>query len=188
MTTTTALPYRIGPADAGCRYPVIVGTDLEIGRAYRWHRDWLVVTSQGETCLGRPPQGTRGVDMAAAHLAQEYAAGKITAAPLTEASTQGLAELGPVPLLHPRMPATARNQAGAHRAFAGLRAHRWTAHGGFPGSDNPWALSCDLCGWTGLRFWSHLRGRNGNPPSPTRHDGGCIGPDQVRALIPAYQQ
>ncbi len=28
--------------------------------------------------------------------------------------------------------------------------------------------------WVGVKYWSHLRGRKGNPPSPFRHPG-CTG-------------
>ena len=187
--STATLPYRIGEPDAECRYPVIIGADLVLGLAYRWHRDWLVVTADGERNLHRPEKGAAGIDMAAAHLAEEYAAGRIGATPLDQvlaAAPQPLC--GPVPLLHPRMPATPRNIAGAKLAFAGLAAHQWRpVLTGFPGSDNPWVLSCELCGWWGPRYWSHLRGRNGNPPSAHRHDG-CVGEDRVRELIPAYQK
>ncbi|MEV6179928.1 hypothetical protein [Streptomyces sp. NPDC052015] len=187
---TTALPYRIGEPDVECRYPVIIGADQVIGKAFRWHRDWLVDTSEGEHNLRRPPKGTKGIDMAAAYLAEEYAAGRVKAVPLDQVLAEAPKQLyGPVPLLHPRMPATARNIAGAHVAFAGLADHRWRAvHSGFPGSDNAWFLLCELCGWSGVRYWSHHRGRNGNPPSAYRHDGGCIGEEKVRELITAYQQ
>ncbi|MCU4750267.1 hypothetical protein [Streptomyces sp. G-5] len=190
MSTTATLPYRIGEPDLECRYPVIIGTNRVIGRAFRWHRDWLVLTDQGEHNLRRPPTGTKGIDMAAAYLASEYVAGRVTAVPLEQIRAEApKAPDGPVPLLHPRMPASDRNIAGATTAFAGLAEHRWEAvlHG-FPGSDNPWYLMCELCGWSGVRYWSHLRGRNGRPPSPRRHDDGCIGEDKVRELIPAYQQ
>lgn len=186
--STTTLPYRLGEADFECRYPVIIGEDKVIGRVFRWHREWFADSSAGEQCLGRPPQGTRGADMAAAYLAGQYVAGCVTAAPLAEAHAEVPQLHGPVPLLHPRMPVTARNIAGAHKALAGLAEHRWIPRGGFPGSDNPWFLICDLCGWAGPKYWSHLRGRNGNPPSPHRHDGGCVGEEKVRELIAAYQQ
>ena len=187
-TETSTPQYRIGDADTECRYPVFVGHQV-IGQVFRWHRDWLVNSSAGEQNLGRPDEGTRGADMAAAHLAREYAAGTITAAPLAEASTRAPLEYGPVPLLHPRMPAKSRrNRDGALKAFAGLTAHHWTARHGFPGSDNPWHMACDLCGWSGVRYWSHLRGRNGQPPSISRHPGGCISPAEIRALIAAYRQ
>ncbi|MEV3853036.1 hypothetical protein AB0J38_01775 [Streptomyces sp. NPDC050095] len=196
MTSTTtlqaAMPYRIGTPDIECRYPVIIGEDRVIGRAYRWHRDWLVLTSEGEHNLRRPPKGTKGIDMAAEHLAVEYAAGRVTAVPLDQVKAEAPQPLtGPVPLLHPRLPddAAGRNARGARIAFAGLAEHHWRAVlTGFPGSDNHWYLSCELCGWEGPKFWSHLRGRNGQPPSPYRHEGGCIGEKQVRELITAYHQ
>lgn len=188
--STTTLPYRIGEPDIECRYPVIIGEDRVIGQAYRWHRDWFVVTREGEHNLRRPPTGTKGIDMAAAYLAEEYAAGRIETVPLDQILAQAPQPLdGPVPLLHPRMPESDRNTKGARTAFAGLTEHHWRAvlHG-FPGSDNPWYLMCELCHWSGVRYWSHHRGRNGNPPSAYRHEGGCIGEEKVRALIPAYQR
>jgi hypothetical protein len=187
-TTTTALPYRIGDSDAECRYPVMIGAGLVIGRAWRWHRDWLVLASDGEHNLRRPPVGIKGLDMAAAHLAREYAAGRIAAVPVATDQTETARPYGPAPLLDPRMPVTPRNIAGARVALAKLTEHRWMPLGGFPGSDNPWYMLCELCEWRGQRYWSHLRGRNGNPPSASRHPSGCIGEDEVRALIPAYQQ
>ena len=185
---TAPLPYRIGEPDGECRYPVIIGESQVIGRAYRWHRDWLVETSAGERNLRRPATGAKGVDMAAAFIVGEYAAGRVTAVPLAQALTVAARPYGPVPLLHPRMPATARNADGARRAFAGLAEHCWRAFSGFPGSDNPWFLACELCGWEGPRYWSHLRGRNGNPPSLARHPDGCVGEEEVRKLIAAYQR
>ncbi|MET8661395.1 hypothetical protein [Streptomyces griseus] len=191
----TTFQTRIGAPDIECRYPVIIGEDRVLGLAYRWHRDWLVITSEGELNLRRPavtPGSKRasGIDMAAAYLAEEYAAGRITATGLEQLRSEAPKPLtGPVPLLHPRMPVTDRNVRGAVTAFAGLAEHHWRAvlHG-FPGSDNPWYLLCELCGWSGVRYWSHHRGRNNQPPSPYRHDGGCIGKDKVRALIPAYSK
>ncbi|MGW3154575.1 hypothetical protein [Streptomyces sp. NPDC001089] len=192
MTTATTLVYRLGEPDIECRYPVIIGEDRVIGQVYRWHRDWLAVTAEGEQerNLRRPPKGAKGVDMAATFLAEEYAAGRVQAVALDQLRAEAPRPLiGPVPLLHPRMPVGPRNIAGARVAFAGLTEHHWRAvlHG-FPGSDNPWYLRCELCSWSGIRYWSHHRGRNGNPPSAYRHDGGCIGADQVRELIPAYQK
>ena len=185
-TSTTTLPYRIGEPDGQCRYPVIIGENQVIGHAYRWHRDWLIITSQGEHNLRRPAVGQRGVDMAAAAIVEDYAAGRITAVPLTEGSAEAR-PYGPVPLLDPRMPVTARNTEGARKAFAGLAVHCWRPFSGFPGSDNPWGMHCELCGWEGPRYWSHLRGRNGCPPSASRHPGGCVGEAEVCRLIAAYQ-
>ncbi|GGY71099.1 hypothetical protein GCM10010363_60300 [Streptomyces omiyaensis] len=188
--TSTTLAYRLGETDTECRYPVIIGKDQMIGRVFRWHRNWFAVDNRGETNLGRPAVGAKGVDMAAGFLATAYANGEITATPYTPATDAELSGFtGPVPLLHPRMPQTARNEASAHKALLQLAAYRWSPLGGFPGSDNLWLLRCDLesCGWIGAKHYSHLRGRNGNPPSAHRHPG-CIGEDKVRALIPAYQK
>ena len=133
--STTIPTYRVGTPDIQCRYPVIVGEDQVIGRAYRWHRDWLVITTEGERNLRRPPRGTPGTDMAAAHLAEEYAAGRIGAVPLDQVLAEAPKPLsGPVPLLHPRMPINDRNIESAQTAFAGLAAHHWRAVlTGFPG-------------------------------------------------------
>ncbi|MFI8365259.1 hypothetical protein ACIGD1_34545 [Streptomyces sp. NPDC085612] len=186
--SSTTLAYRLGEPDTECRYPVIIGEDRVIGRAFRWHRNWLVQDSSGERNLGRPPKGEKGEVMAAAHLVQRYADGLITATRLVTATDEGQARVfGPAPFLHPRMPANDRNVEGALKAWAGLATHLWTPLAGFPGADNPWYLLCDLCGWAGPRYWSHLRGRNGQPPSAHRHPG-CIGEDRVRERIAAYQK
>lgn len=184
------MPYRIGAPDTAGRYPVIIGQDQVIGRAHRWNRDWWGETSSGETNFGRPDKGVPGVEMAAARLAETYAAGEITAIPLDQIRAEVLQPLtGPVPLLHPRMPVNDRNAKSALTAFTGLAKLQWRpVVTGFPGSDNHWILQCLLCEWVGPKFWSHLRGRNGNLPSLHRHEGGCVGPDRVRELIPAYQK
>ncbi|MFZ3476074.1 hypothetical protein ACODT4_44595 [Streptomyces sp. 2.9] len=184
--SSTTLAYRLGEPDVECRYPVVIGADMVVGLAFRWHRNWLVQDSTGEHNLGRPPKGEKGEDMAAAHLVEQYAAGLITATKLIARGTDEETRLyGPAPLLHWRMPETDRNLAGARKAWVGVAEHLWTPLAGFPGSDNPWYLVCDLCGWAGPRYWSHLRGRNGEPPTAHRHPG-CIGEDKVRELIPAY--
>ncbi|MEU8530090.1 hypothetical protein AB0C77_31605 [Streptomyces sp. NPDC048629] len=185
--SVTTLTTRIGEPDLECRYPVVIGENQVIGYAFRWHRDWLVQDSTGEFNLGRPPKGTKGIDMAAARLAAEYAAGRISATPLAEAATELHAICGPAPLLHPRMPKTPGNVEAANAALEVLAEHRWMALSGFPGSDNPWVLRCELCGWTGPKYWSHLRPQRGLP-STRRHDGGCVGDEKVRALITAYQK
>ncbi|GAB2717064.1 hypothetical protein [Kitasatospora kifunensis] len=192
----TTLSVRIGEPDIECRYPVIIGADRVIGLAFRWHRNWNALLSDGtEKDLGRPATGQKGIDMAVAWLTEEYAAGRIGAIALDMVRAEAPQPLdGEVPLLHPRMagtegkPASLRNIQGAKTALAGLAEHHWkpVLHG-FPGSDNPWFLECLLCGWSGVRYWSHLRGRNGEPPRIYRHDGGCIGEDKIRELIPAYQ-
>ncbi|MCT6782227.1 hypothetical protein LXH09_37020 [Streptomyces sp. CS7] len=67
-----------------------------------------------------------------------------------------------------------QNHEAAFRALRGLEALRWIPLGGYPGADNPWLMRCQLCDWTGPRYWSHMRGRKGAPPTPYRHPG-CTG-------------
>ncbi|MGA5182903.1 hypothetical protein [Streptomyces pseudogriseolus] len=195
-TTTTTLAYRLGTPDWERRYPVLIGESTVIGAVFRWHRDWLTLSSEGELNIGRPEKGRRGVDQAAAHLAAEYAAGHIKPVSLDDVTAAVPVLTGPVPLLHWRMPQTPRNVEAAQKAMAALELHRWTPYSGFPGSDNPWWQECQLCGWQGPRYWSHQRGRNGGLPSTHRHPAsttppapdGCVGDDKVRELITAYQQ
>ncbi|MGW5042163.1 hypothetical protein ACWEQK_28800 [Streptomyces parvulus] len=199
--TTTTLAYRLGEPDWEQRYPVLIGTDTVIGAVFRWHRDWLTLTSEGEHNLGRPEQGRRGVPKAAAlaaagQVAAEYAAGRITAMTLADVTAAVPVLDGPVPLLHPRMPQSPRNIEAAEKVAASQALFRWKPYTGFPGSDNPQWQECELCGWQGPRYWSHQRGRNGELPSTHRHPAseefgapaGCVGDAKVRELIAAYQQ
>ncbi|MEV6357977.1 hypothetical protein [Streptomyces hydrogenans] len=199
--TSTTLAYRLGEPDWEQRYPVLIGTDTVIGAVFRWHRDWLTLTSEGEYNLGRPEKGRRGVLQAAArtaagHVAAEYAAGRITAMTLADVTAAVPVLDGPVPLLHPRMPQSPRNLEIAEKVMAAQALHRWKPYTGFPGSDNPQWLECELCGWQGPRYRSHQRGRNGGLPSTYRHPAsaefgapaGCVGDDKVRELIAAYQK
>ncbi|QDN84375.1 hypothetical protein [Streptomyces sp. RLB3-6] len=201
MTTTTTLAYRLGEPDWERRYPVLIGEGAVVGAVFRWHRDWLTLTSEGERNLGRPETGRRGVPQAAAHaaaaqLVNEYANGRIAIMSL-EAVTAAVPVLAePVPLLHPRMPETPTNVAAAKKVMAAVQQLRFTPVTGFPGSDNPWWQVCQLCGWQGPRYWSHQRGRNGEMPSTHRHPAsenppapaGCVGDAKVRELIAAYQR
>lgn len=199
--TTTTLAYRLGEPDWEQRYPVLIGTDTVIGAVFRWHRDWLTLTSEGEHNLGRPEKGRRGVPKAAAlaaagQVATEYAAGRITTMTLADVTAAVPVLDGPVPLLHPRMPQSPRNIDTAQEVMAALAVHRWKPYTGFPGSDNPWWQECELCGWQGPRYWSHQRGRNGELPSTHRHPAskefgapaGCVGDAKVRELIAAYDK
>ncbi|GGU50018.1 hypothetical protein [Streptomyces violascens] len=177
---------QLGDADQECRYPVRFDGHF-LGRIFRWHGAWYAVAA-GQSDEVRVAAGSIGSEAAARHLVDEYAAGRIAPQQETESgltAPDGL--FGPVPLLHPRMPVTPRNTAAAHVAMAGLTAYLWTPKTGYPGADNPWFVICGLCSWEGPRYWSHLRGRNGNAPSAFRHPG-CIDPAEVRARIPAYQK
>ncbi|MFF4902602.1 hypothetical protein [Streptomyces sp. NPDC001068] len=197
--TTATLAFRLGEPDWECRYPVLIGDDVVIGAVFRWHRDWIALTSQGDINLGRPESGNRSVRKAAAHAAaahvvNEYANGRITVMS-REAVTSPVPVLaGPVPLLHPRMPETPNNIKTAKEVTAVVRQLRFTPFTGFAGSDNPQWQECQLCGWQGPRYWSHQRRYNGRNPSIHRHPAslnppapaGCVGEEKVRELISLY--
>ncbi|GLW04717.1 hypothetical protein [Streptomyces lavendulae] len=174
--------YRIGEADRDCRWAVFTSEGEQIGRIFRWHGAWFALPA-GATDATRQGDGGDGSESAARYLFAEYQAGHIT--PQPETPSQPQARDDAVPLLHPRMRDNDRTRSAARTAVAGLDAYRWAPLAGYPGSDNPWPVRCQLCGWEGNRYWSHLRGRNGNPPSPYRHPG-CIDASKVRAVIPAY--
>ncbi|MFD4020663.1 hypothetical protein [Streptomyces sindenensis] len=178
--------HQLGDADQECRYPVLIDGQ-QIGLIFRWHGAWFAIPA-GQTDEIRVAAGSTGSEAAARHLVHEFDAGRITPQKTSEtALTQPHGAFAPVPLLHPRMPATPRNVEGALVAMAGLSEYLWTPMGGYPGADNPWLMACGLCNWQGPRYWSHLRGRNNNPPSPFRHPG-CIDAAEVRARITAYQK
>ncbi|MFJ2193123.1 hypothetical protein ACIOJE_35140 [Kitasatospora sp. NPDC087861] len=189
MTTTTP-SYRVGDPTGDCRYPVYVidprtGTEALAGIAQRWGRDWLTTTSNGVKNHGRPDEGVPGIQVPAQYIATEYAAGNTTPLHSAQLAEEDLTQpQGDVPLLHPRVPQTPRNAKAAQDADTTMARYYWLRIGGFPGSDNPQATKCLLCGWTGWRYYSHLRGRNGNPPSANRHPGTCIDKARIRQLIP----
>ncbi|MEV7659908.1 hypothetical protein AB0O39_37835 [Streptomyces anulatus] len=173
----TSLTYAFGAPDAECRYPVTTRGNY-VGLVFRWHRAWFAIPAGITKADGteheiRVSSGSTGKDAAAQYLCAEFDAGRI--APAQKAPEPGapVSTTGALPLLHRRMDKP-QNHKAAWAALRGLVALRWTPLGGYPGADNPWLLRCQLCGWTGIKYWSHLRGRNGNPPSPFRHPG-CTG-------------
>ncbi|MEU8701681.1 hypothetical protein AB0C61_29305 [Streptomyces sp. NPDC048680] len=173
MTTTPPQRHTFGTADTECRYPVLLNGHY-IGMVFRWHRAWIAIPAGLENEI-RVSAGSIGKDAAARYLCDEFDAGRITPHQKYPEFSSSAGISGPAPLLHPRMRATARNKDVASAALQGLSDYRWTALGGYPGADNPWLLNCDLCGWVGPKYWSHLRGRNENPPSMFRHPG-CARP------------
>jgi len=180
--------YRFGDPDIECRYPVIIGDDECIGWVFRWHGAWYAnpAGSEEEQRVG---DGSTGKEAAAFYLISEYTSGRIAPMAVNGSTGDPADFIGPVPLLHRRMPATPSNIATALRVMATADEYRWRLVGpnGYAGSDNHSYWLCELCGWKGFRYWSHMRGRNGEPPSTHRHTG-CLPEDQVRALIPAYQK
>ncbi|MFF3196693.1 hypothetical protein [Streptomyces misionensis] len=85
-----------------------------------------------------------------------------------------------VPDLLPTLP----NLVRAVEAMARLAQLGWEPLEGYPGADQPWLMKCRLCGWTGRRFWSHLRGRNGDKkPRPANRHPGCIPTAKMEAAL-----
>ncbi|MFI1890480.1 hypothetical protein [Streptomyces jumonjinensis] len=62
------------------------------------------------------------------------------------------------PYLAPNLsPDKDRNVKSCEKAFARLAETAWTPLGGYPGSDVHWLVRCELCGWEGVMFYSHMR-------------------------------
>ncbi|MEU3050825.1 hypothetical protein ABZ705_30725 [Streptomyces sp. NPDC006984] len=55
------------------------------------------------------------------------------------------------------LPLKPRNLISATLALARIDELGWAPVTGYPGSDVLWTVRCLLCGWTGQRFYSHLR-------------------------------
>lgn len=67
------------------------------------------------------------------------------------------------------LPPSTRNITSAAMALARVGELGWAPRGGYPGSDVLWPVKCLLCGWDGLRFYSHLRRAR-----PKGRHAGCI--------------
>ncbi|MET9935552.1 MULTISPECIES: hypothetical protein [unclassified Streptomyces] len=174
-STDTGSRYSIGERAETGHYPVSVD-DRPAGYIYRWHRKWYA----GAPGFEETQHTDR--DLAADHLVKLLDGGAVAAENVPE-KTPGAAT-GYVPQLSPRLQPTPGNILNAAKALARLHELGWEPLEGYPGTDNPWRMRCLLCGWKGTRWWSHLRGRNGdNRPRPAcRHDG-CI--PQVEQVAPA---
>ncbi|MEU6988375.1 hypothetical protein ABZ946_33980 [Streptomyces sp. NPDC046324] len=86
--------------------------------------------------------------------------------------------------LLPDLRLTIPNLVRATEAMARLAQLGWVPLEGYPGADQPWLMECRLCGWQGRRFWSHLRGRNGDrTPRPANRHPGCIPVKEIHAEI-----
>ncbi|MER7043639.1 hypothetical protein [Streptomyces jumonjinensis] len=73
---------------------------------------------------------------------------------------------------------TRRNMLSAIKAVARITELGWEPRGGYPGSDVLWKVRCRLCGWIGLRFFSHLR--RGRPAF--RHPGCLPQPEHAKRI------
>lgn len=85
-----------------------------------------------------------------------------------------------LPELAPHLKPSARNVSSAVKALARIQEQAWEPISAYPGSDVLWEVRCLLCGWEGMRFYSHLR--RGIPLS--RHPG-CLPNSQHAAAIAA---
>ncbi|MEU5959240.1 hypothetical protein [Streptomyces sp. NPDC047525] len=181
------MKYTFGEPDALVHYPVFAPAGY-IGYVFRWHKYWWAVeagTSAETRHLknGKDDKVT-GKDKAATHLATRAAEGLIT--PTDVPPPASFEPLASTPLLHPRMKDTKANRDHAREVDQSLALHLWTRRSGFPGTDNPVWVECQD-GWSGVLYWSHLRGRNHQPPSLFRHTG-CKVRDQVRDRDPRYRK
>lgn len=166
-TETAAKRYRIGDRDASGRYPVTVDGKPG-GDVHRFHGEWYA-RPHGRTEESRHDDRPA----AASHLVDLVDSGATdpAAAPAPAAAAQGI-----VPWLSPRLKPTRRNILSAGIALARVAELAWLPEDedgnttGYPGSDNPWMLKCLLSGHYVMRWWSHLRGRNGDN-TPARCGG-----------------
>ncbi|MET8732239.1 hypothetical protein ABZV81_34465 [Streptomyces parvus] len=157
--------YTIGDCGEDGRYPVTSLAGVMAGHIYRWHRAWYAVPA-GQTDSARTKHADRWE--AADHLCEI-----LGTAPMVTAEDAGTVEPLPVPYLRGLKP-TPQNIINAARALARLAELAWEPLEGYPGADNRWRMKC-FCGWTGTRWWSHLRGRNNdNTPRPENRHDGCI--------------
>ncbi|MGW1819067.1 hypothetical protein ACWCQM_36590 [Streptomyces sp. NPDC002125] len=177
MTTTTtpaAKRYELGAREASGRYPVTVD-GRPAGDIHRFHGEWYARPH------GRAEESRHDdKDAAASHLVDLVDSGAVDPA-AAPAKAPAVAAQGIVPWLSPRLKPTRRNILSAGIALARVAELAWLPEDedgnttGYPGSDNPWELTCRLDGKVVVRWWSHLRGRNGdNTPRPVYRHEGCI--------------
>ncbi|MFC8350934.1 hypothetical protein [Streptomyces sp. NPDC057280] len=165
--------YVIGTREDSGIYPVAVD-GYPAGTVHRRHGSWFP-TMPGHKLTGRSTSREGAAELLVAAVDQ----GKRPTVPLTavrphtpravDVAHRSYTYL--IPSLRPTLP----NVVRAAEAMARLTELAWKPLQGYPGADQPWMMECQLCGWEGRRFWSHLRGRNGDPtPRPITRHPGCI--------------
>ncbi|MFJ5646352.1 hypothetical protein [Streptomyces sp. NPDC093223] len=165
--------YQLGAREESGRYPVRVD-GKPAGSVYRRHGSWFPVMP-GHPMDGRSTNRYGAAELLVAAVDQ----GKRPTIPVQAArphtpraldvATRSYTYL--IPDLRPTLP----NLVRAAEATARLAELAWKPLAGYPGADQPWMMQCLLCGWEGRRFWSHLRGRNGNGiPRPINRHPGCL--------------
>ncbi|MEU5666564.1 hypothetical protein [Streptomyces longwoodensis] len=163
--------YIIGKRDEEGFYPVMVDK-IPAGTVHRRHGSWYA------TMPGYPAQRADDRHQAAARLVtlidQNYRPTGPAPAPHPANPIDGLRGTRSFSHLVPQLRLSLANLVRAAEAMARLAELGWTPLEGYPGADQPWLMACDLCGWKGRRFWSHLRGRNGDGiPRPLGRHPGC---------------
>ncbi|AKN75019.1 hypothetical protein QR97_39795 [Streptomyces sp. PBH53] len=159
--------YQIGQREENGRYAVTVeGTYA--GYIYRRHGSWYaVMPGLGEEF--RLPNRYQARD----HVGVLFDSGHRPGTEKAPASPFGIKTNGT--FMPPELAFTLANVVRASEAMARLAELGWTPLRGYPGADQPWRMECDFCGWQGFRFWSHLRGRNGDGiPRPISRHPGCL--------------
>ncbi|MFE6656397.1 hypothetical protein ACFVLG_30500 [Streptomyces rochei] len=169
--------YALGKRDDEGFYPVTVD-QIPAGTVHRRHGSWYA------TMPGHPVQRAADRHQAAAHLVTLIDQGKRPTIPAQAPvhspadrlrSIVGLRATRTYAYLLPDLRFTLPNLVRSAEAMARLAQLGWIPLAGYPGADQPWLMHCRLCGWKGTRFWSHLRGRNGNGiPRPANRHPGCI--------------
>ncbi|MFE4660927.1 hypothetical protein ACFRFJ_30075 [Streptomyces hydrogenans] len=165
----TAVRYVIGKHAANGYYPVTVD-GIPTGTIHRRHKVWYA-TVPGTVNDAR---FTNRLDAAEYHV-HMYDLGIRPKVPAQAPAATDAPTHTPATFLLPDLRLTVANLLRAAEAMARLAQLGWAPLEGYPGADQPWLLRCRLCGWTGHRFWSHLRGRNGDMvPRPAHRHDGCV--------------
>ncbi|MEU6460111.1 hypothetical protein [Streptomyces sp. NPDC047065] len=173
--------YTLGDRQDDGRYMVTVDNTIEAGYVYRRHGSWYGVMP-GQTEARRPDRF-----QAAYHLVRLTDAGH---RPTPQKAGLPLTSEARDLLISPHLRLTAPNIVRASEAIARLGELGWRPLTGYPGADQSWRMACLLgCGWEGTRFWSHLRGRNGDPtPRPLCRHRGCVPQSEHAAKLAAITQ
>ncbi|MFB7598392.1 hypothetical protein [Streptomyces sp. NPDC056160] len=165
--------YQLGAREESGRYPVKVG-GITAGYIYRRHGSWYSVMPGHRTdgrCADR-----HAAAQALVHLINQGQRPTVPPQSTRPHTPTALARAtASYTYLIPDLRPTLANLVRAAEAMARLAELGWSPLAGYPGADQPWMMQCRLCGWEGRRFWSHLRGRNGDlTPRPITRHPGCL--------------
>jgi hypothetical protein len=171
--------FFLGKRDERGHYPVTVDNTIEAGTVYRRHGSWYAVMP-GHRITSRFPDRYQAayflVRLTDKGLRPTVPAQTPVHSPADRLrSIVGLRATRTYAYLLPDLRFTIPNLVRAAEAMSRLAQLGWKPLEGYPGADQPWKMECRLCGWQGTRFWSHLRGRNGDGiPRPVTRHPGCI--------------